>query len=102
MVVPAGVGASGTLSINGPDDNQNVLAEPTVGLGKFLSIGTDLVMDKATGDIYFQGVLVSVGSSWPPSPASVSVPVSNFSGRDHNVPLGPVEFAPGGQFIWIP
>jgi hypothetical protein len=88
LTYPAAMAGGGTMSVDGPTDDQQVIAQPSVGVGKFISIGTNLVMD-ANGNIYSQGVNVSIGAAWPPSPVSVTLPLNNgIQFNDHNVPLG--------------
>jgi RHS repeat-associated protein len=89
VVVPPAVGGAINVGVNGPTDDQQVLAESSVGVGKFISIGTDLVMDNA-GNIYFQGAFVSLGASWPPSPASVSTPLNNFAPSNGGINIWPI------------
>lgn len=67
----------------GPSDGEQVMAEPSVGVGKFISIGTDLVMDNS-GNVYFKGAFVSIGALWPPSPASVSFPLQYLNSQPSN------------------
>jgi RHS repeat-associated protein len=78
VVAPPAVGVSGTLNINGPKPGQTVVAEPMIGVGKFGQVGTDFVQD-SSGHFSFQGFIIGVGAGWPPSPASVSTPLSNFA-----------------------
>jgi RHS repeat-associated protein len=84
-IMPPTTGFSGTLSVDGPSDDQNVLAEPSLGVGKFVSIGTDLVMD-SSGNLFFQGFFVSLGASWPPTPATLTMPLNYVDAPANGLP----------------
>jgi hypothetical protein len=76
VVLPA-TAVSASLIIDGPTPDQTVLFETTGGLGDYAYTGSDFVMDTA-GNVYFQGVIVGVGLSWPPWPGNLSTPIDNF------------------------
>jgi hypothetical protein len=79
--VPA-LAVTATVTLNGASGDQKTLAQPSAGLGKNLSFGTDVVQEP-NGDIHTQGGSVSVGLTTPnPFPFSVAVPFAPGTGHD--------------------
>jgi RHS repeat-associated protein len=69
--------ANVNVSVNGPKPDQQVIAQPAVGLGKYVQVGTSVVQD-SNGNVHTQGGNVSVGVSTPTFPVTVAVPPSIF------------------------
>ena len=70
------VGGSVDGTIFAPSDGEKVLAQPYVGVSKHMSVGTNVVENTSTGEVYAKGVNVSVGLSTPdPLIGGVVVPI---------------------------
>jgi len=91
VALPA-VAVSATLTVDPSKPDQQVLATPSVGVGKWASIGTDIVKNP-DGTVRPQGVQVGGGGSFPPYPANVTTPIDNLKPAGNNwqmlIPMPP-------------
>jgi RHS repeat-associated protein len=71
--VPA-LAATVTVTVNGAHAGQELLAQPSIALGKYAAVGTDLVKD-SNGKIHTQGGSLSLGISTPTLPLGVAIPI---------------------------
>ncbi len=62
LVLPPSIGSSADLSIGAPQSSDPTVC-PFVGIGRNLSVGTNLVHNETTGSYYPQGLNVSFGPS---------------------------------------
>jgi RHS repeat-associated protein len=92
LVAPPAVAVNVNVNLHGAAPDQTLLATPSVGLGKWVAVGTDVVKDSS--GVHDQGGSVSFGASWPPWPASVSSPASNFTPSGDNWQIGVAQTYP--------
>jgi RHS repeat-associated protein len=73
VLLPA-VAANVTLTVSPSQPDQHVVATPSIGIGKWASVGTDIVKNP-DGSVLPQGFQVGGGGSFPPYPFNVTTPL---------------------------
>jgi RHS repeat-associated protein len=82
VLLPA-VAANVTLTVSPSQPDQHVVATPSIGIGKWASVGTDIVKNP-DGSVLPQGFQVGGGGSFPPYPFNVTTPLDNLKPQGDN------------------